>query len=162
MPWGGAEGQNIEHPHTPVNLSSFCFLCRMHFNFIVKARFRRATLSCDSTGQLLLCGLLEQLTDFQQTVTAASDLKYYMLVHSVVEIQECFLRFIFWFDFYPQISEILNLEEQTGQRQWSVYGCSAPDRNSIQKAFESFNTTLIGGLTAGQGDKSDGEFHKIS
>ena len=47
--------QNIEHPHTLVSLSSvfffffFFFFCQRLFNFIGKARFRRATLSCDSS-----------------------------------------------------------------------------------------------------------------
>ena len=43
MPWGGAGGQNIEHPHTLVSLSSvfFCIKC-------VLIVFRRSTLSCDS------------------------------------------------------------------------------------------------------------------
>ena len=36
MPWGGAGGQNIEHPHTLVSLSSVSFFCQMHFNFIGK------------------------------------------------------------------------------------------------------------------------------
>ena len=33
MPWGGAGGQNIEHPHTPAILSSFffCFKCILVF-----------------------------------------------------------------------------------------------------------------------------------
>ena len=48
MPWGGAAGQNIEHPHTLTILSSL-FLLQMHFSFIRKARFRRATLFCDSS-----------------------------------------------------------------------------------------------------------------
>ena len=41
MPWGGAGGQNIEHPHTLVILSSFFFvlffLLQMHFSLIGKA-----------------------------------------------------------------------------------------------------------------------------
>ena len=51
MPWGGARGQNIDHPHTLVSLSSVvCFFFRqIHFSFIGNARFRRATLSCDSS-----------------------------------------------------------------------------------------------------------------
>ena len=48
MPWGEAAGQNIEHPHTLAILSSF-FLLQMHFSFIGKAQFRRATLFCDSS-----------------------------------------------------------------------------------------------------------------
>ena len=53
MPWGGAGGQNIEHPHTLVILSSFFFffffLLQMHFSFIGKVQFRLATLFCDSS-----------------------------------------------------------------------------------------------------------------
>ena len=37
MPWVGAGGQNIEHPHTLAILSSFVFLLQMHFSFIGKA-----------------------------------------------------------------------------------------------------------------------------
>ena len=48
MPWGGAGGQNIEHPHTPAILSSFSLL-QIHFSVIGKAQFRRATLFCDSS-----------------------------------------------------------------------------------------------------------------
>ena len=48
MPWGGAGGQNIEHPHTLVILSSL-FLLQMHLSFIGKAQFKRATLFCDSS-----------------------------------------------------------------------------------------------------------------
>ena len=57
MPWSGAGGQNIEHPHTLAIFSYFFlfflfyfffFLLQMHFSFIGKAQFRRATLSCDS------------------------------------------------------------------------------------------------------------------
>ena len=45
MPWDGARGQNIEHPHTLAILSSFFFLLlQMHFSFIGKAQFRQATL----------------------------------------------------------------------------------------------------------------------
>ena len=43
MPWGGAGGQNIEHPHTLAILSSF-FLLQMHFSFIGKAQFLRQLL----------------------------------------------------------------------------------------------------------------------
>ena len=39
MPWGGAGGQNIEHPHTLAILSSFVLL-QVHFSFIGKAQFR--------------------------------------------------------------------------------------------------------------------------
>ena len=47
---GGAGGQNIEHPHTLAILSPFFFLLlQMHFRFIGKAQFRRATLFCDSS-----------------------------------------------------------------------------------------------------------------
>ena len=38
MPWGGAGGQNIEHPHSLVILGSFFFLLQMHFSFIGKAQ----------------------------------------------------------------------------------------------------------------------------
>ena len=48
MPWGGAAGQNIEHPHTLAILSSFV-LFQMHFSFIGKVQFRWAMLSCDSS-----------------------------------------------------------------------------------------------------------------
>ena len=56
MPWGGTGGQNIEHPHTLVILSFFFFFFfQMHFSFIGKAQFRRATLFCDSSYfQILL------------------------------------------------------------------------------------------------------------
>ena len=59
MPWGRSGGQNIEHPHTLLILSSllliffffffFFFLLQMHFSFIGKAQFRRATLFWDSS-----------------------------------------------------------------------------------------------------------------
>ena len=52
MLWGGAGGQNIEHPHILVILSSFFFyfiLLQMHFSFIGKAQFRRAMLFCNSS-----------------------------------------------------------------------------------------------------------------
>ena len=48
MPWGGAGGQNIEHPHTLAILSSF-FLLQMHFSFIGQEQFRRAMLFCNSS-----------------------------------------------------------------------------------------------------------------
>ena len=51
MPWGGAAGQNIEHPHTLAILSSL-FLLQMDFSFIGKVQFRQATLSCDSSPPL--------------------------------------------------------------------------------------------------------------
>ena len=55
MPCGGAGSQNIEHPYILVSLSSvlFCFSCQMHFNFIGKAQFRRAMVSCDSSYSML-------------------------------------------------------------------------------------------------------------
>ena len=53
MSWGGAAGQNIEHPHTLVIFSSLFFL-QMHFNFIAKAQFRRAAMSCDSSYFLMV------------------------------------------------------------------------------------------------------------
>ena len=38
MPWDGAGGQNIEHPHTLAILSFFFFFfLQMHFSFIGKA-----------------------------------------------------------------------------------------------------------------------------
>ena len=54
MPWVGAGGQNIEHPHTLVILSSFFFFfffCASNafYSFIGNAQFRRATLFCDSS-----------------------------------------------------------------------------------------------------------------
>ena len=47
MGWGWS--QNTEHPHTLAIFSSFFFfLLQMHFSFIGKAQFMRATLFCDS------------------------------------------------------------------------------------------------------------------
>ena len=45
---GEAGGKNIEHPHTLAILRSFFWL-QMHFSFIGKAQFGRATLFCDSS-----------------------------------------------------------------------------------------------------------------
>ena len=42
---GGTGCQNIEHPHTLAILSSLF----VHFSFIGKAQFGRATLFCDSS-----------------------------------------------------------------------------------------------------------------
>ena len=52
MPWGGAAGQSIEHPHMLAILFSFILL-QMGFSFIGKGKYRWATLSCDSSYCLL-------------------------------------------------------------------------------------------------------------
>ena len=51
MPWGGAGGQNIEHPHTLAILSSFfCFKC-----FLVLLAMRNSgKLRCPATAVIHL------------------------------------------------------------------------------------------------------------
>ena len=58
MPWGGAAGQNIEHPRTLAILCSFfCVECILVFFFVFffgKVQFRWATMSCNSSYYVLL------------------------------------------------------------------------------------------------------------
>ena len=51
MPWGGAGGQNIEHPHTLVILSSFLLL-QMHL--LLLARRSSGDLRCSATAFIIL------------------------------------------------------------------------------------------------------------
>ena len=46
MPWGGAGGQNIEHPHTLAILSSFVLLCIL----VLLARHSSGELCCLATA----------------------------------------------------------------------------------------------------------------
>ena len=52
MPWGGAGGQNIEHPHTLVILSSFscCFKCLL----VLLARQSSGELHCPATALIII------------------------------------------------------------------------------------------------------------
>ena len=51
MPWRGAEGQNIEHPHTLVSSSSFCFFVK--YMLILLTRRDSGELRCSATA--LIC-----------------------------------------------------------------------------------------------------------
>ena len=54
MPWGGAGGQNIEHPHTLVSLSSFFFV---KYILILLARCESGELRCPATALILIMEL---------------------------------------------------------------------------------------------------------
>ena len=55
MPWGGAGGQNIEHPHTLAILSCFCFKCIL----VLLARRSSGELLCPATA--LIYGDLKKI-----------------------------------------------------------------------------------------------------
>ena len=55
MPWGGAGGQNIEHPHTLAILSCFCFKCIL----VLLAKRSSGELLCPATA--LIYGDLKKI-----------------------------------------------------------------------------------------------------
>ena len=54
MPWGGAGGQNIEHPHTQVSLSSVVFFF-VKWILILLARHDSGELCCPATALIQVC-----------------------------------------------------------------------------------------------------------
>ena len=55
MPWGGAAGQNIEHPHT-LAISSSLFFLFLKCILVLLARHSSGELRCSATPLMILAG----------------------------------------------------------------------------------------------------------